>query len=120
LGRIAIAQHLTKPMLGAYTGSIMAAIARKGVPLVVPSAIRRKAGFKGGEDLEFKASGGVITIVRKLPGARDEYSPAQRQIVDARLTEARKGPYFGPFDTADEAIKFIRKEIRNRKAMERK
>ncbi|MGA3326854.1 MAG: hypothetical protein ABSF45_20520 [Terriglobia bacterium] len=98
----------------------MAAIARKGVPLVVPSAIRRKAGFKGGEDLEFKASGGVITIVRKLPGARDEYSPAQRQIVDARLTEARKGPYFGPFDTADEAIKFIRKEIRNRKAMERK
>ncbi len=94
----------------------MAAIAKKGSPLVVPSAIRRKAGFKSGENLEFKASGGVITIVRKFPPARDEYSPAQRQIIDARLREARQGPYFGPFETADEAIKFIRKEVRNRKA----
>jgi len=87
---------------------------------VVPSAIRRKAGFKGGEDLEFKASSGVITIVRKLPVASDEYTPAQRQIIDARLTEARKGPYIGPFETADEAIKFVRKEIRNRKALKPK
>src|ERR1035437_633220 len=36
-------------------------------PLVVPSAVRRKAGFKSGQELEFKASGGVITIVPKLP-----------------------------------------------------
>jgi len=87
---------------------------------VVPSAIRREAGFKGGEDLEFKASGGVITIVRRLPVASKEYTPAQRQIINGRLTEARKGPYFGPFDTADEAIKFIRTELRNRKAMKPK
>lgn len=98
----------------------MAVVAKKETPLVVPSSIRRKAGFKGGEDLEFKASGGVITIVRKLPLAKDEYTPAQREIIDARLAEARKGPYLGPFETADEAIKFIRKEIRNRKSMERK
>lgn len=98
----------------------MAAIAKKGTPLLVPSAIRRKAGFKSGEALEFKASGGVITIVRKIPVAKDEYTPAQRQIIDARLTEARKGPYLGPFETADEAIKFIRKEIRNRKSVKRK
>ena len=84
---------------------------------MVPPAIRRKAGFKGGEDLEFMASGGVITIVRKLPLASDEYTPAQRRIIDARLTEARKGPYLGPFETAHEAIKFLRKEIKNRKAM---
>jgi bifunctional DNA-binding transcriptional regulator/antitoxin component of YhaV-PrlF toxin-antitoxin module len=94
----------------------MAAVATKRGPIVVPSAIRRKAGFKCGEALEFKASGGVITIVRKLPVARDEYTPAQRLIIDARLSEARKGPYFGPYETAVEAIKFIRKEIRNRKA----
>jgi bifunctional DNA-binding transcriptional regulator/antitoxin component of YhaV-PrlF toxin-antitoxin module len=36
-------------------------------PLVVPSAVRRKPGFKSGQELEFKASGGVITIVPKLP-----------------------------------------------------
>ena len=36
-------------------------------PLVVPPAVRRKAGFKRGQELEFKASGGVITIVPKLP-----------------------------------------------------
>ncbi len=83
---------------------------------MVPPAIRRKAGFKGGEELEFNASGGVITIVRKLPVASDEYTPAQRQIINARLTEARKGPYFGPFATAGEAINLIRKEVRNRKA----
>jgi bifunctional DNA-binding transcriptional regulator/antitoxin component of YhaV-PrlF toxin-antitoxin module len=34
-------------------------------PLVVPTSIRRKAGFKSGQALEFKASGGVITIVPK-------------------------------------------------------
>jgi hypothetical protein len=28
------------------------------------------------------------------------------------LAEARKGPYYGPFKTADEAIAFLRKEIR--------
>lgn len=86
----------------------MASIARNAFPLVVPPAIRRKAGFKRGEDLEFRASGGVITIMRKLPVARNEYTPAQRRIIDARLTEARKGPYLGPFETADEAIKAIR------------
>jgi len=98
----------------------MATTARNVSPLVVPSAIRRKAGFKGGDELEFKAAGGVITISRKLPGAGDEYTPTQRRIIDARLTEARKGPYRGPFETAEEAIRFIRKEIRNRKVLKSK
>jgi len=87
---------------------------------VVPSAIRRKAGFKRGEALEFRASGGVITIVRKFPIASDEYTADQRQIMNARLADARKGPYFGPFDTADEAIDFIRKEVKKRKAIKPK
>ena len=84
---------------------------------MVPAAIWRKAGFKGEDELEFKAASGVITISRKLPVAGDEYTPAQRRVIDARLTEARKGPYHGPFDTAAEAIRFIRKEIKNRKAV---
>jgi len=38
-------------------------------PLVVPAYVRRRAGFKSGQELEFKASGGVITILPKLPSA---------------------------------------------------
>jgi hypothetical protein len=65
-------------------------------------------------------SGGVITILPQWPAADDEYTPAQRRVIDARLTEARKGPYYGPFETADSAIAFLRKEIRSRKAAKRK
>ena len=33
---------------------------------MVPKAARRRAGFKSGQELEVKASGGVITIVPKV------------------------------------------------------
>jgi len=46
------------------------------IPLVVPPSVRRKAGHKNGQDLEFRVSGGVITILPKLPAADDEYTPA--------------------------------------------
>jgi bifunctional DNA-binding transcriptional regulator/antitoxin component of YhaV-PrlF toxin-antitoxin module len=79
-------------------------------PLVVPRAVRRKAGFKSGEELEFRASGGVITILPKLPTADDEYTPAQRRVIDARLAKAeddiKAGRVHGPF-TAKEAATFI-------------
>ncbi len=64
-------------------------------------------------------SGGVINIVPKLPVADDEYTPAQRRVIDARLQQARKGPYHGPFATADEAIAFVRKEVKGRKRTKR-
>jgi bifunctional DNA-binding transcriptional regulator/antitoxin component of YhaV-PrlF toxin-antitoxin module len=38
-------------------------------PLTVPDAVRQQAGFKIGQVLEFKASGGVVTIIPKLPMA---------------------------------------------------
>ncbi len=87
--------------------------------LVVPRSVRRRAGLKSGQTVEFKVSGGVINIVPKLPVADDEYTPAQRRAVDARLSQARKGPYHGPFATADEAIAFVRTEVRKRKRMKR-
>jgi hypothetical protein len=62
----------------------------------------------------------VITILPTLPSADNEYTPAQRRVIDARLAKARKGPYYGPFETADKAIAFLRKEIRTRKASRRK
>ena len=94
----------------------MTVTVKNKTPLVVPLAVRRMARFKGGEELELRASGGVITITPKLPSADDEYTPAQRRAIDARLAAARKGPYYGPFETAEEAIKFVRRQVRNRKA----
>ena len=88
--------------------------------LVVPSSIRRRAGIKTGDQVEFKVSGGIINIIPKLPSADDEYTPAQRRVIDAQLKDARKGPYHGPFETADSAIKFMRQEIRKRKASKTK
>ena len=84
--------------------------------LVVPQSVRRQAGIKPGDRIEFKVSGGIINIIPELPSADHDYTPAQRKVVDARLAEARKGPYHGPFGSADEAIKFLKKEIRTRKA----
>ena len=82
--------------------------------LVVPQSVRRRAGIKAGDRLEFKVSGGIISIIPKLPSDDDEYTPAQRRNIDAQLEEARKGPYHGPFDTADAALKFLNQEIRKR------
>lgn len=87
--------------------------------LVVPRSVRRRAGLKSGQKVEFKVSGGVISIVPRLPSADDEYTPAQRRAIDARLRQARKGPYHGPFATAEEAIAFLRKELRKRKRSKR-
>jgi len=88
-------------------------------PLVVPPAVRRKAGFKCGQVLEFKASGGAITIIPKLPAAADEYTPEQRRMIDAELDEAAKGPFHGPFSTAGEMIAHLKRELKARAATKR-
>jgi hypothetical protein len=85
-------------------------------PVVVPLAALRRAGFKSGQELEIKASGGVITIVPRLPTSDSEHTPQQRRIVDAAIAKARKGPYHGPFETADAAISFLHEEVKKRKA----
>ena len=83
--------------------------------LVVPRSVRRKAGIKTGDRVEFRVSGGVINIVPKLPSAGDEYTPAQRRLVDARirraLDEVKKGHTAGPFDTAAEMIASLKQKL---------
>jgi hypothetical protein len=85
-----------------------------GIPLVVPPSVRRKAGHKNDEELEFRVSGGVITILPKLPAADDEYTPEQRRIVDAQLAEGladmEAGRVSGPFSTHKEFIASLHKE----------
>ena len=92
-------------------------------PLVVPKAVRRRAGFKSGQELEFRASGGVITIVPKPPPADDEYTPEQRRIIDARLAEGladiKAGRTHGPFNTADEMIAHMKTQLKERAAVKR-
>ena len=100
-------------------------------PLVVPLSVRRRAGFKGGQELEFKVSGGVITILRKLPGSAtarlgsaakslgtpsgypargsdDECTPARRRFIGAQiaggLANVAAGRVHGPFSTHKEFI----------------
>src|ERR1019366_4044176 len=87
-------------------------------PLEVPSSVRRQAGHKNGQDLEFRVSGGVITILPKLPTADDEYTPEQRRIIDARLAEGladiKAGRTFGPFNSADEMIAHMKVQLKKR------
>jgi bifunctional DNA-binding transcriptional regulator/antitoxin component of YhaV-PrlF toxin-antitoxin module len=67
----------------------MTLVVRNKEPLVVPAAARRMAGFKGGQELEVKASGGVITIVPKL--SPDELQD-EREIRNPKIQAAiRKG-----------------------------
>jgi bifunctional DNA-binding transcriptional regulator/antitoxin component of YhaV-PrlF toxin-antitoxin module len=40
-------------------------------PIVVPEAVRRKAGFRRGEQVEFRVSGRAITIVPKEASRQD-------------------------------------------------
>ena len=92
--------------------------------LIVPPSVRRKAGLKAGDRVEFQVSGGVITIVPELPSADDEYTPEERRTIDARLAKAdediQHGRVHGPFDDVEDAIEFLRKEINARKATKRK
>lgn len=96
--------------------SMIVTVKNNAAGLVVPASVRRRAGIKPGARLEFKVSGGIISIIPKLPSADDEYTPAQRRAIDAQLEDAAKGPYYGPFETAGDAVKFLRSEIRKRKA----
>jgi bifunctional DNA-binding transcriptional regulator/antitoxin component of YhaV-PrlF toxin-antitoxin module len=83
-------------------------------PLVVPPAVRRKAGFKSGQELEIKASGGVITILPKLPSAVAEYTAAQRRAIDRGIAASekdyRKGHSYGPFGSHTDFIASLHQE----------
>lgn len=92
----------------------MTSTVKNKIGLTVPPSVQHQAGFKTGDVVEFKVSGGVITIIPKLPSADDEYTPEQRRIIDAQLDEAEKGPFHGPFNTAEEMIAHIKGELKKR------
>jgi bifunctional DNA-binding transcriptional regulator/antitoxin component of YhaV-PrlF toxin-antitoxin module len=98
----------------------MTTVVKTKSPIIVPEALRRRAGIAPGDRLKMNAIRGVITIVAQTRMADGEYAAAERRIIDAGIAEARKGPYYGPFNTADQAIRFLNKEIRTRKLGRRK
>ncbi len=103
----------------------MTVTVKNKTPLVVPPSVRRQAGLKSGQKIEFKVSGGVISIHPKLPTADDEYTPEQRRIVDAQLAEGLAeigaGRVHGPFATHNEFIASLHAEAKklNRKKSKR-
>jgi len=86
-------------------------------PLVVPKALRRKAGFKSGQVLEVRASGGVITILPNLPTADDEYTAEERRAIDRGIAQSEKeyraGRSYGPFRTHKEFMASLHEEAAN-------
>ena len=99
---------------------------KKKAQLVVPPSIQRKARLNPGDQIEFKAVPGKITIVSKPAPprtAKDEYTPEQRRIIDREiakgLEDVRKGRVYGPFEVED-AITFLHEHIRTSKARKRK
>jgi AbrB family looped-hinge helix DNA binding protein len=95
--------------------------------VTIPTAVRRQAGLSKGDLVNFAFQRGKIIITPRLvidrskfPSADDEYTPAQRRIIDARLDKAdediKAGRVHGPFNSASEAVKFLHKEICARKS----
>jgi bifunctional DNA-binding transcriptional regulator/antitoxin component of YhaV-PrlF toxin-antitoxin module len=96
----------------------MTVTVKNNTPLVVPPAVRRQAGLKSGDKIEFKVSGQVITILPKPPEADDEYTPAERRAIDRGIARSERdyaaGKSYGPFATAGEAIASIKLNLRRR------
>ena len=94
----------------------MTVIVQSKAELVVPRGVRRRAGIKPGDRVEFRVSGGVINIIPKLPSTDHEYTPSQRRSIAARLKESlaevKNGRTAGPFNTVDDMIASLKQELR--------
>jgi bifunctional DNA-binding transcriptional regulator/antitoxin component of YhaV-PrlF toxin-antitoxin module len=69
------------------------------IPLVVPDRVRREAGFKTGDRVEFKVSRGAVTILPKpavIQDLDDTLTPAETKIVrrgEAQLKRGKSKPW---------------------------
>ena len=89
----------------------MTTVVKSKTRIVVPLAIQRRAGIKVGDHLDFKVSGGIISILPKLPAADDEYTPRQRRRLDGALAtgleDVKEGRLHGPFETHEKMTAFL-------------
>ena len=102
----------------------MTVIVKSRTNLVIPPSVQRRAGIKTGDRLEFKVSGGIISIIPKLPSADDEYTPEQRRVIDARLDKAaeevKKGHVSPAFETATEFAAALKADARKLRSKSRR
>jgi bifunctional DNA-binding transcriptional regulator/antitoxin component of YhaV-PrlF toxin-antitoxin module len=93
--------------------------------MTLPSRLRSAIGIADGDLVEATVHRGKIVLTPKLlvdrskfPNADDEYTPAQRRVIDARLDESeedlRKGRTAGPFNSAREMIAHMKGELKKR------
>ena len=91
--------------------------------VTIPTAVRRQAGLSKGDLVNFTFKRGQIVITptmvidrSKFTTADDEYTPAQRRSIDAQLAKSEKGPFHGPFNSADEMIAHMKAQLKKRAA----
>jgi len=92
--------------------------------LVVPSSVRRQAGIKNGDRVEFRVSGGLINIVPRRSPAADECTPAQKRVIDRDLprglADIERGRVQGRFASHEEFTVSLHKEARKLSARKTK
>jgi len=92
--------------------------------LIVPPSVRRRAGIRAGDRLEFRVYGRVITIIPKFPVGDDEDTPQQHRRVDREIAQGlediRKGRTYGPFNSVQEMAASIEAEIRKSRLRKRR
>jgi AbrB family looped-hinge helix DNA binding protein len=76
----------------------MTVVVTSKAELVVPKSVRRKAGIKTGDRVEFLVSGNVINIIPKSPYAKDTFTEEET----AKITKARREMREGKFVTLAE------------------
>ena len=92
----------------------MTVVVKSRTDLVVPASVRRRAGIKAGDKVEFMVSGGVIHIVPKASPAVQDLTAAQKRAVDRDLAEGLKdvalGRVSGPFENHKDFIESLHQE----------
>ena len=68
----------------------MTVVLKSELPLIVPDKVRRRAGFKAGDHVEFKASRGMLTILTKhFVPPDDTLTPEEAKKVRHALKQVR-------------------------------
>jgi AbrB family looped-hinge helix DNA binding protein len=69
----------------------MTSVVTPKAEIMVPKSVRRKAGIKVGDQVEFIVSGRVINIVPKLPYANDTFTAEEMSMIGTARKEMREG-----------------------------
>jgi bifunctional DNA-binding transcriptional regulator/antitoxin component of YhaV-PrlF toxin-antitoxin module len=103
--------------------SLTTRIQNKG-QVTIPTRVRDRAGPSKGDVIEYSYRRGKIVITPKIvidrssfPDADDEYTPAQRRSVNARLAESDENfkhrRTYGPFDSAEGIIAHMKAALKS-------